>query len=78
MSDAKPLSKSQQELLDALKAGIVVRYSPYMGRFSPTAYYYRNDNFKRVTAAANALIEKGYAQKVGKYQGVKLELKEPA
>ena len=51
------LSKTQQELFDAMKAGVVVHYMPYMGTFNPTAYYFRNDTNKRCTAAAKALLD---------------------
>jgi hypothetical protein len=74
MSAAK-LSKTQQELLDAMKAGVVVHYTPYMGTWNPNEYYFRADNHKKVTAAAKGLIDKGLAQKVGQYHKVKLELK---
>ena len=74
---SKPLPKSQQELLDAMQTGVVIHYSPYMGSWNPKAYYWRADNFKRVTAAALALIEKGRAAKVGKYNDVKLCLVSP-
>jgi hypothetical protein len=68
------LSKTQQELYDAMKAGVIVHYMPYMGRFNPTEYYFRSDNSKRVTSAANALKEKGLAETVGKYNDKKLVL----
>lgn len=60
---AVKLSKTQQELLDALKAGVVVSYMPYMGSFNPRAYYYRSDTHKSVTAAACALVTKGLAER---------------
>jgi hypothetical protein len=71
------LTKTQQELLDAMKAGIVVRYAPSLGRFNPTSYYYRDDNFKKVTAAANALISKQVAQKSGLHHRATLVLVQP-
>lgn len=72
------LSKTQQELYDAMKAGVVVHYMPYAGRFNPNAYYYRSDTFKHCTAAANALISKGLAKNEGVWNREKLILKEQA
>ena len=67
------LSKTQQELLDAMRSGVVVHHMPYAGRFNPTAYYFRNDNMKRCTAAAEALLNKGFAEKYGvDFRGHKL------
>ena len=61
------LSKSQAELLAAMDAGVVCYYMRYMGRFNPTAYYFRSDTMKRCTATANALFDKGLLEsKVGK------------
>lgn len=57
------LSKTQLELLEAMKNGVKCHYMPYAGRFNPTAYYFRNDTMKRCTAAARALLEKGLAVK---------------
>ena len=51
------LSKTQQELYDAILSGVVVYYMPYMGRFGGD-YYYRADNLKRCTSAARALGDK--------------------
>ena len=36
---------------------------PYAGIFNPAAYYFRSENFKRCTAAAEALLAKGLAEK---------------
>lgn len=63
---SEKLSKTQQELLDAMKSGVRVIYMRYMGTFNPKAYYFRADNNKRVTAAATALLEKGYAVRINK------------
>jgi hypothetical protein len=60
------ISKTQQELYDAMKNGVKVSYMPYMGRFRPNAYYFRYDNNKRVTAAAEALLKRGLAEKYDK------------
>lgn len=68
------LSNTQQELLDAMQAGVTVHYMPYAGNWNPKAYFFRSDTMKRCTAAAEALIDKGYATKEGKYQHIKLVL----
>lgn len=73
MADRK-LSKTQQELYDAMKAGVVIHYMPYAGRFNPTAYYFRNDTMKRCTAAANGLIDRKLAKQVGGFSKEKLVL----
>lgn len=59
----RPLPKTQAELLEALRSGVTLHYMPYMGTFKPTAYYFRDDNRQRVTAAATALLSKGLAEK---------------
>ena len=74
MSTKPKLSKTQQELLDALKAGVVVHYMPYAGRFNPRDYFSRSDNFQRVTAAAHALIDKDFAKITGGYSQRRLTL----
>ncbi len=56
------LTKPQQELLDAMKAGVEIHYMPYRGSFNPTAYYYRSDTRRTVTAAAKALIDLNLAK----------------
>ena len=53
------LSKSQAELLEAMQNGVKCYYMRYMGRFNPTAYYFRSDTMKRCTATAKALFDKG-------------------
>jgi len=73
------LSKTQQELLDAMKAGVTVGYMPYAGRLNPNAYYWRQDNFTRVTTAANALLEKGLVEAFNKsWRGHQLRIKSGA
>ncbi len=62
MTERKTLSKTQTELLEALRRGVDVHYMPYAGRFNPTAYYFRADTMKRCTATVEALITKGYAE----------------
>lgn len=57
------LSKTQQELLDAMKGGVKVVYMHAIGSWNPQAYYFRDDNYKPCTAAAKALLEKGFAEK---------------
>lgn len=58
------LSKSQQDLVDAIKHGVTIHYMGYMGRFNPHAYYFRSDTNKKCTASANSLIEKGIARRI--------------
>jgi hypothetical protein len=78
MSQQK-LSKTQQELLDAINGGVRVHYMPYMGNFNPSAYYFRCDTFKRCTAPARALLEKGLVKKCNEdFRGHDLKAKEPA
>lgn len=70
------LTKTQSELLTAMKAGVVCYYMPYMGRFNPKAYYFRNDTMKRCTAAAQALLEKGLVEIKDKdFRGHRLVIK---
>ena len=52
------LSKTQKELLIALQNGDRLFYMPYMGNYRPIPYFFLSSSFKRVTAAAKALIEK--------------------
>ena len=48
------LTKTQAELLDAMRAGVrVFRSSDY------PKYWWRNDNHKKCTATADALRERG-------------------
>lgn len=61
MNQMVKLSKTQQELFEAMKSGTTVRFMPYAGRFNPNPYYYRGDNFKRITSAAMGLRKKGIA-----------------
>ena len=56
------LSTSQAELLEAMHSGVKCYYMRYMGRFNPSAYYFRSDNNKRCTATARALLEKGLVE----------------
>lgn len=63
MSAAVKLSKPQQELLDAISAGIRVSFAPYAGRFNPKEYYYRWDTHAKCTVAATALLDKGLVEK---------------
>jgi hypothetical protein len=53
------LTKNQQELLDAMKAGAICHYMRYAGRFNPTAYYFRSDTMMRCTKTAEALLARG-------------------
>lgn len=52
MSKLPKLSKTQQELLDAMRAGLVVR------KFGGT-FYKMDRSMSKCTATANALVEKG-------------------
>ena len=45
-----------------MKAGLVVYFFPYMGRFNPWAYYMRGDTSKKCTRDAEGLICRGLAQ----------------
>lgn len=77
MSATVKLSKSQQDLLDAMAAGVQVRFTPYMGRFNPKDYYYRCDTQKKCTAAAQSLLEKGLVEKFEQtWRGHQLRIKE--
>ncbi|CAN7773866.1 hypothetical protein LJR290_007678 [Variovorax sp. LjRoot290] len=59
------LSKTQQELFDAMKAGVVV----HMAWTRATGgYYFRADNMKNCTAAALALSKKGFAKNEGRFE----------
>jgi len=62
----KPLPKTQQELLDAIKSGVRVSYIVPISR-TYGDYFSRNDNYKRVTAAARALLEKGLVEKYDRH-----------
>ena len=63
------LTKTQQELLDAMRTGVKVSYMPYAGRLNPAAYYYRSDNHRKCTGAANSLKDKGLVEIVDKKFG---------
>lgn len=66
------LTAKQQELLDAMKAGMEVMYHPYMGRFNPQAYYsawtpsgYSGPQVRgRCTVAAKGLLKAGLVKKI--------------
>ena len=60
----KKLTAKQQELLDAVNRGVVLRYMRYMGRFNPSAYYFRSDTLNRCTSTAAALYERGLVARV--------------
>ncbi len=79
------LTKPQQELLDAIKAGGTVNYHPYMGRFNPHAYYslWMPQGFQgprhrgRCTAPAKALLKAGLLKKANEsFRGHELVLVE--
>jgi hypothetical protein len=65
MSTDVKLTKPQQDLLDAIRAGVTVSFSPYMRRFNPGEYYIRLDTSAKCTPAARALLNKGLVEKVG-------------
>jgi hypothetical protein len=57
---APKLSKTQQELLDAMKAGAKVSFDIGVGY----SHYSRSDTNKKCTAAAKALLENGLVKRV--------------
>lgn len=59
------LSKTQHELLKAMRKGAICHYMPYAGRFNPTAYYLRNDTHQSCTATAKALLARGLVERFG-------------
>lgn len=74
----RPLPRTQADLLEALRKGVTLHYMPYMGTFNPTAYYFRDDNHQRVTAAATALLNKGLAEKYEEtWRGHRVRAKAP-
>ena len=58
-----PLTKPQQELLDALRAGLFCHYMKYMGRFNASPYYFLSGTTKRCTAQVEVLLKRGLAEK---------------
>lgn len=62
-SVSEKLSETQAELLEAMRKGVICHYMRSMGRFNPTAYYFRNDNRRRCTAQVRALLAKGLVEK---------------
>lgn len=56
------LTKPQQQLYDAMKRGVVCHYGQ-MQRTQSSTYYFRNDTYKLVTAAARRLLGLGLAEK---------------
>jgi hypothetical protein len=63
MSTDVKLTKPQQSLLDAIKAGVRVSFAPYAGLFNLKEYYYRWDTNAKCTAAATVLLDKGLVEK---------------
>lgn len=57
------LSKTQQELYEAMQAGTICYFIPYAGRFNRSAYYFRDGTHARCTAAARALLERGLIER---------------
>lgn len=66
VTDEMKLSKTQSELLEAMKGGVVCHYMPYRGWFRPQDYYFRSDTGRRCTAAARSLCDKGLVKVVNK------------
>jgi hypothetical protein len=62
MSEAK-LPKTQADLLEAMRKGVICHYMPYAGSFNPTAYYFRTDTHCRCTAQVKGLLERGLVEK---------------
>lgn len=59
--------------------GAICYYQPYMGRFNPSAYYFRNDTMKRCTAAAEALVKRGLVERFNEdWRGHRLRAKQTA
>lgn len=57
----KKLTPTQQELLDAMRRGVEVRYmAPWSHRDS--AYYFREDTLKKCTATARGICNRGLAR----------------
>ena len=65
----KKLSKTQQDVVDALNSGVRIIYMRYMGTFNPSSYYYREDTYKRVTSAVKRLLDLGVVEKTKKSYG---------
>lgn len=62
----------------ALLRGARVRFMPYMGRFNQRAYYWRNDSHKKCTAATEALLARGLAEKYDEtWRDHKVRAKQP-
>ncbi len=57
------LSKTQQELHEAMLRGVTCHYMPYSGRFNPSAYYFRSDTMKKCSKAAAALLKLGLVER---------------
>lgn len=59
------LTAIQAELLKEMVEGLRIHYIPYRGRFGDS-YFFRHDNFKKVTRPIEALCVKGLAERYGK------------
>lgn|GEM_PF-5118643 len=66
------LSRTQQDLLDAMKAGVVVH--SMRGNSRNSAYFFSNDTRRPCTAAAFALRDKGLARIDGEWNSARLVL----
>jgi hypothetical protein len=72
---AKKLTPAADDLLRAMRAGVIVHFMEYMGG-STRAYYFRNDTMKPCTKQAEALVSRGLAKHVsdGFGRNARLEL----
>lgn len=70
------LTKPQQELLDAITAGVEVHFYPYAGSWNPQEYYRRWDTQAKCTVPARALLVFGLVEKFeASWRGHKLRIK---
>ena len=72
------LTKPQRELYDAMLGGMICHYMPYRGWVNPNAYYYRDDNCKKCTKAAQSLEKRGLVERFDEdWRGHKIRVKTP-
>lgn len=57
------LTAMQLELLNAIRQGVEVTFTPFMGRLNPEAFYRRRDTSARCTATAKQLLGKGLVER---------------
>lgn len=58
-------TKLQASLLTEMVGGLTIHFIPYRGRFGDS-YFFRHDNFKKVTRPIDALCLKGLVECYGK------------